>query len=357
LTDVALPDGLADRLRIELGLELAEAEAIDPGVIHNNRLVRLTGADGRRLVLKSYYRDDRGRLEREFAAFAFLRDRGVSGVPAALLRDDAGYCAVYSFEPGVTKSAADLTLDELSAIGRLAAEIHRFAPDESGAEAGLFRPAGGGPVFPLAFAARSLAERAGFLRRRVATCLQAAAAPDGYEPLRTVVGELDLAATFERLIGDLTAGLTDAEATAPTPDSFLRFNSGDFAPHNLLVRPDGSICAIDFEFFGWEEAAALPVSFLAAEQSADLSHAQADAFLQAYRAGVDLPDAAFACFDRLRAYFEVSWAVVNLSLMTPAHVARKRFAGDFDLDAHLAERRTKLARRLSSAAMLVAAQA
>jgi hypothetical protein len=39
--------------------------------------------------------------------------------------------------------------------------------------------------------------------------------------------------------------------------------------------------------------------------------------------------------------------------MTPARVARKRFAGDFDLDGHLAERGANLSRRLAQAERLV----
>jgi hypothetical protein len=108
--EAGLPAGLAERLRAELGCELAAAAPIDPGVIHNNLLWRLDGADGRRLVLKAYFRDDRRRLEREFGAFAFLRERGFGGVPEPLLRDDAGYWAVYSFEPGEVKTAAELTV-------------------------------------------------------------------------------------------------------------------------------------------------------------------------------------------------------------------------------------------------------
>jgi Ser/Thr protein kinase RdoA (MazF antagonist) len=314
-------------------------------VIHNNRLFRLNGADGRELVAKLYYRDERRRLEREFGAFRFLRGRGFTGVPVAHLADEAEQYAVYSFEPGRTKAPSELTLDELAAIGRLAAGLHRFRPGEPGAD------------FPPAFASRSLAERVGFLRSRLAGCLRAAAAPDAYGSLRAVVVELDLPAALARLIAATTAGTTDAQLAEPVPDAHLRFNTGDFAPHNLLIRPDGTLCAIDFEFFGPEEAAALPASFLAAEQSVGLTPAQADAFLRAYHGARDVPEAAFARFERLRALFELSWVLVNLSLMTPAHVARKRFAGDFDLDAHLAERRLKLAARLIRAQALVGALA
>jgi Ser/Thr protein kinase RdoA (MazF antagonist) len=168
-----------------------------------------------------------------------------------------------------------------------------------------------------------------------------------------VVAEVDLAAALERLIAGATAGLSEGELAAPTPADQLRFNPGDFAPHNLIFRPDGSVCAIDFEYFGAEEAAWLPAGFLAADQSLDLGAAQAEAFLAAYHANRDVPDAALARYGRARALFELIWLMVNVSLMTPAHVARKRFAGDFDLAAHLAERRSLVHRRLARAERVV----
>jgi Ser/Thr protein kinase RdoA (MazF antagonist) len=149
--------------------------------------------------------------------------------------------------------------------------------------------------------------------------------------------------------------MTADDLARPVPAELLRFNPGDFAPHNILLRPASGLCAIDFEYFGPEEAAALPVSFLAAEQSGGLSAAQTASFLSAYHAAHDLPDSAFERYDRLRALFEINWVLVNLSLMTPVHVQRKRFAGDFDLGTHLASRRAMLLARLEHAERLVAA--
>src|SRR5689334_19830007 len=200
-----LPRVLAGRLDAELGVRVVEATPIDPGVIHNNRLVRLVGADGRQLVLKSYYRDDRQRLEREFGAFAFLRARGIAAVPIPYLRDDECYAAVYSLEPGRTKSAAELTVDDLTAIGAFAGRLHRLRPEEAD------------PPFTPAFRADSFADRVGFLRRRLAGCLDAAAAADAYPELRAVVAEVDLAAALERLIAGATAGMSAADLARPVP--------------------------------------------------------------------------------------------------------------------------------------------
>src|SRR2546422_316990 len=79
--------------------------------------------------------------------------------------------------------------------------------------------------------------------------------------------EMALCAAVERARAAATAGLTGAELAAPVPAPQLRLNPGDFAPHNILVRPDGGLGAIDFEYACWEDPAMLPAGFLAAEQS------------------------------------------------------------------------------------------
>ena len=67
---------------------------------HNNRLEHVWSADGREVVVKTYYQDDRHRLDREFTALVFLRTQGILDLPTPLLRDDEHQFAVYSFEPG-----------------------------------------------------------------------------------------------------------------------------------------------------------------------------------------------------------------------------------------------------------------
>jgi Ser/Thr protein kinase RdoA (MazF antagonist) len=340
-----LPESLPERLRDLLGFELVGAVPVEPGVVHNNRLFRLQGAGGRALIAKLYYRDDRNRLAREYGAFRFLRRRGLTCVPVPYLADETEQYAVYSFEPGHTKTAATLTLAEMAAIGRLAAALHRYRPGEPDA------------ALPPAFAEASLAGRIDYLQRRLAALLRAAAAPDAYPALRALVAEVDLPAAVERLISAATAGLSPAEIELPAPAAHRRLNPGDFAPHNILVRPDGTLCALDFEYACWDAAAALPASFVAAEQSASLTAAQVDAFLGAYRDSCAVPPDALARFEPLRLLLEAGQLLTSFSLMTPAHVARKRFAGDFDLDMHLAERRRLVDVRVSRAAVLAGATA
>jgi hypothetical protein len=76
---------LAERLLRELGFRVESAVALDPGTPHNNRLVRLRASDGREVVAKFYFRDDRHRLDREYTALSYLHAVGVADVPAPYL--------------------------------------------------------------------------------------------------------------------------------------------------------------------------------------------------------------------------------------------------------------------------------
>src|SRR5688572_33774 len=103
------------RLWDGLGFRLVAAEPIAPAPPNNNnRLLHLRAEDGGQAVAKLYVQDGRRRLEREFGLLGLLQARGVRRVPRPYLRcDEHGY-AVYSFEPGALKRAADLTVAELS---------------------------------------------------------------------------------------------------------------------------------------------------------------------------------------------------------------------------------------------------
>src|SRR5437870_1181817 len=106
--------GVRSRLKAELGVEVVAANKI--GVENNNnRIFRLEVGGGPPLLAKLYYQGDRQRrrLEREHDALSLLAAGGFPGVPRPVLRDDDGYWAVYTFEPGATKRPDQLTTDDV----------------------------------------------------------------------------------------------------------------------------------------------------------------------------------------------------------------------------------------------------
>jgi Ser/Thr protein kinase RdoA (MazF antagonist) len=291
---------LRRRLQDELGFRIEEIAEVKAG--SNNRLFRLAEADGTSLLAKLYYRDDRDRLGREFGALAFLRERGFDAVPTPYLRSDAFSYGVYSYETGATKAAADLTVDDLAGLGRFAVALHRVRPDEPGA------------AFPTAVAAAfSLGQIVASVDERLRAFRAFAAGPAAYDVVRDFCAALDPARTVAELLAIATSDVTASELATPLPRAAWRLSNSDFAPHNVLVRPDGRICVLDFEYFGWEDPARLAMGFVCHDASLGLAPAAVAAFLRAYFAGRDLPEAELARFERVRRLMEIEWLAIYLT--------------------------------------------
>ena len=234
----ALLGRVAGRLAAELDFHLARTEPVDPGRPHNNRLVHLWSHDGREAVLKIYYRDERHRLDREYTALHFLNSRGMAEVPMALLRDDRLGCAVYSFERGTCRFGPELTSTDVETIAAFAAALHRIHPETPGAE---FRT-GVAATF-------SLADQVAAIRRRLSWFTEFACSPSAFPMVRALCAEIDVQTAIEHLIDLALRGATDSVV----PRERWSLTMGDFAPHNILIRDDGSIRVLDFEYSGWDD--------------------------------------------------------------------------------------------------------
>lgn len=246
---------------------------------------------------------------------------------------------MYTFEPGDTRTAAAWTEAHAGATGRLAAQLHAVRPGEPGAE---FLPA-----FSATF---SYAEQLEGARTRLARFSAYVAGGDVGPEVRALLDTCDPVAEVEHLLRAATRDLTADQLEERMPPGLWRLNSGDLAPHNMLLRDDGSVCLLDFEYAGWDEPAALPACFLTAATCLTMPPGLRDTFLRAYRDAVDLPAACLERLDRVSALMHVSWCAVHLQVVTPEIIAKKRFATPaLDIAAHVRDQLGKLGHRLEVA--------
>jgi hypothetical protein len=130
--------------------------------------------------------------------------------------------------------------------------------------------------------------------------------------------------------------------------------SGYAAPHNILVRDDGSIRVLDFEYSGWDDPVISSGDFLASDSCQGLSSACTLAYVHAFRELAQLSDDEIARSRHVAALMEIVWSVVHLSLVVPERFAVKQFADPaFDVDAHVAYQLTCFWRRLRQAERIV----
>jgi hypothetical protein len=341
--DDALRADLAARLARSHDFALVAAEPLQGAAVSTNRLLRLRAGDGREAVAKIYYRDGRGRLEREFAALARLGSDGVARVPRPLLRCDEHQYAVYSLAPGAPLLAAAYTTAHGVDLALFAADLHRL------------RRHADDPLPVARGALLALVDRASSaVSDYLAPYRALLASPDAPPALVALDAELDPATEIERL---LDAALVDAGAVwrdDPEPPD-LRLTSGDVGPHNVLAQPGGRVTIVDFEHSGWDHPLAFATDFLTHDQSLDLPSPVVEAFLATYRAATAVPDHVWSELARACAVRHAFWCAIHLSAGNPAIVARRRFKdAAFDADAYLSSQIEKLRRRLTIARAAVA---
>jgi hypothetical protein len=327
-----LPRGeVEQRVRAELGRRVVGWAELGTGT--NNRLFRLDLADGPPLLAKFYVRDRWDRLGPEYATLDYLARRGIGGAPRPFLRDDEHLFGVYSFEEGERREPAALGTAEAIAAARLAADLHACPP---GAE---------GDLAPANAACFAHADHIHLIESRLR-----AFEADADEEVRDLPLTRDLRAAVERLVAAAIDGLTQDEVARPIPRYAWRLNTYDFGPHNWLVRADGGVTVVDFEGAGWDDPARMVMGCASHPGSHGLSAEATEAFLGTYAKARGLSDDEIARYERVGRLYDVEWATVYASAVTPGAVEPKRFAvPGFDLAAHLATCLAKLRERLERA--------
>jgi hypothetical protein len=330
---------LEEGLRERLGFVMTRVAEIDPGQPHNNRLLHLRAVDGREAVAKIYFRDDRHRLDREYTAVSFLHGLGFGEVATPYLRDDAESIGVYSFEQGVACRAAELNTSHMDALAAFAARLRGIRPGLAGA---VFRNS--------TSATFSLWDQVSGIRGRLALFEAFVAGAEVFDAVRALERDVDIAGEVERLIRRGLMGLAPEVVQARIPECDRSLSTGDLAPHNLLIRPDGGVCVLDLEYSGWDDPGMPVADFLTAESSRGLSAACAQALVRRYGEIAGLSADEMRRARRVRALMEVGWLGVHLSLLVPHRFASKQFADpNFQVTEHVATHVGRFRERLATA--------
>ena len=143
------------------------------------------------------------------------------------------------------------------------------------------------------------------------------------------------AAAFVRLLTaywyDTKKRLLDACATwGLSPDASLSadercLSPSDFGFHNVLVRSDGKLCFIDFEYAGWDDPAKAVGDFFSHPGLA-VPHAQFESFLAQALTPFEEAPIMTARVRLLEPISQVKWCCIILNEFLPAVARRRNFA-------------------------------
>jgi hypothetical protein len=285
----------------------------------NNRVYRVD-SDGRSALLKVYFRhpaDLRDRLRAEFSLARYAWNRGIRCLPEPLACDSTHSLGLYAFAAGRRVEPREV---DATAIEQALAFFHEL---NAGRREALARelPLASEAVFTLAGHRRMVEER---LRRldvvEGATAIDADARAFIQGPLAHAWRTYKT--RFEWLVRALA--LDPHEVLSPAE---RRISPSDFGFHNALLRDDGRLVFIDFEYAGWDDPVRTVCDFFC-QQAVRVSWSHFERFSSALLA--DLPDASRhrRRLTALLGLYQFKWCCIILNQFLPVGGQRRSFAGE-----------------------------
>lgn len=213
----------------------------------NNQTYRITLENGEHYALKSYhihdFKRDLLRMHREYSSFSFLQECGEQQIPKALACDQKKLFAIYSWVQG-----NPITYISDTDIHSVVSFVNRLKQYSQLNSAKKILPASDN-VLRVDNIFSQIQRRLVFLEKETAhNPILHSFLNEKYKPMYFKIRE-----KFRKRSHLLWE---------PLPLDQAILSPSDFGFHNILKKDDGNVFFIDFEYFGWEDPAALLAHFL-----------------------------------------------------------------------------------------------
>ena len=282
----------------------------------NNRVFTLH-CDGETLVLKWYFHDVADTRDRLGAEYAFLEhawNTGLRCIPQHLGKDLSTHLALYEFVEGYKLEANQVDEAAMQQAAQFLALLN--APRSRAAATAL--PDASEACF-------SVAAHFAMVDARLARLVYMPVESDVDRAAAEFVSRLTKYwnGTKVLLLEACTALGLSTDAALPAVQRCL--SPSDFGFHNALVRPDGSLCFIDFEYAGWDDPAKAVGDFFS-HPGVAVPHSQFEPFLAQALAPFEDAHTLAARVRLLEPIFQVKWCCIILNEFLSAAARRRNFA-------------------------------
>jgi hypothetical protein len=297
------------------------------GIGGNNRTYRVATSAGTYLA-KEYFThagDQRNRLtgEYQFCQYASCVAAGMS--PRPIAKDDRKSIALYDFIEGRHFFPGAIDVAEVDQAVAFFQALN--APDARERAFGL--PFASEAVF-------SIEAHLKLIDQRMLDLL-AIAENDNEDRLAKILIH-NLYESWLALIRETTdrAGFCGLDVKVELAEGQRCISPSDFGFHNAVLRPDGGICFLDFEYAGWDDPARMVGDFFS-QLSVPVPARYFDHFVERCLKG--FPDSESLRYRALllRPIYQVKWCCIALALFLPVNMARRKFANP-DMDEAAAKR-------------------
>lgn len=313
---------LLESIESELGFWVEKVEYVKAG--WNNGVFVLRCSGGGKLIGKFYHRDDRMRLNREYKACKFLRERGLT-VPDALIRNDEYQFAVYSFEEGEHKEASQVSENEVMSLVDFIVDLQMIEPGDVDVK--------------FEYGVRctiSYDEVEEVMNSRMDKIHEALDNGHLHPDVESFLAETDMVGEIDRLTKKILGEWDGGPWVLSRSEQ--RLSPVDFGVHNALFRGEDAPCVIDLEYFGWDDPLKILVDFLVHDKSADLSIEVKKKAVEYYCQKVGLSQEGKDRLDLLMSITNIEWILIYLQSLSPEYLNARSFSmgDDFDLEEYVA---------------------
>ena len=299
-----------------LGRQVARVEELGGG--RNSRVYRVDLGATESVAVKVYARPDR--LGVEFSALEFLWSHGVRTIPKPLAADPELGCAAYQFIVGERVLPAGVSDGDIDAAVSFLGALRDLGqcPDSQ-------------TLPPASEACLTLEGIFGSIEQRLDRFAGLPSKGEPWHSLHRFLSEdfLPELETVRRWSEERDRSLWDN----PLPADRKTLSPSDFGFHNALRQPDGTLFFLDFEHFGWDDPAKMASDFLLhPHESMAIGYNLKQRFLAQLLARFDSSSSWLE--ERIRLVmplYALKWSVILLNEFIPAHLARRRFAGNSSL--------------------------
>jgi hypothetical protein len=290
---------------------------LEPLSASGNNRVFTVHCDGETLVLKWYFHDaadTRDRLGAEYAFLAHAWNMGLRCIPQPLGKDLSTHLALYEFVEGYKLEAKQVNEPVMQQAAQFLARLN----SRQSRAAATALPDASEACF-------SVSAHFAMVDARLARLAHMPVEVDIDRAAAEFVSRLNAywQGSKARLLQGCAALGLNPDAALPAGDRCL--SPSDFGFHNALVRPDGSLCVIDFEYAGWDDPAKAVGDFFS-HPGVAVPHAQFEPFLAQALAPFDEPQRIAERVRLLEPISQIKWCCIILNEFLPAAASRRNFA-------------------------------
>ncbi len=281
----------------------------------NNRVYRIDGTD-RPYLLKQYFRnpsDERDRLNAEDRFLRYAWEMGLRCIPEPLGLDREMGLGLYGFIEGHAVQSPGIDERCLQQAVQFYQRLSQGSPPDDMPNASE--------------ACFCIREHLDCVERRF-SMLQSFEPDGGIDAEARRWIETELTPVWSRISANVQRYLTglDIDFDRPLPESNRSISPSDFGFHNAILRPDGSVAFLDFEYAGWDDPAKTVSDFFC-QIEVPVPAEYYDSFLDGILAIQTPPENESLRIRAILPVYRIKWCCIILNEFLPVGAARRRFSG------------------------------